>query len=561
MTISVCCMRESEFHTARCAAGRSAAKSVDQITDAVMAYPEGTKAIVVSPAVRQQKGEHKKLLERIRREGYNRVRIDGEIYNLSEDEIKLEKTYKHTIEIVIDRLIIKPGIESRLSEAVELALEEGDRLVIFNLKQPGEEESSDRLFSTKFACPDHGAAITEMEPRTFSFNSPFGACPDCNGLGFIQQIDPDLIVEDASLSLKDGALGKAFNAFDEMSYYSKTIGALAEDHGADLSLPYEELPESFRQELMYGTGGRKIEYVYESRSTGMTVHRNQKFEGIIPNLERRYRETHSEYIKEKIEKYMSQRPCTSCGGERLRPEVLAVTVGGINIMEFCHMPVRDSLKFILELELTEKEKMIAAQIIKEIRSPLQFLSDVGLDYLTLSRSSATLSGGESQRIRLATQIGSGLVGVLYILDEPSIGLHQKDNDKLLATLRHLTDIGNTLLVVEHDEDTMYAADHIIDMGPAAGIHGGEVVVQGTVEDIKACKESLTGQYVSGVRKIAVPSERRKGNGKFIRIRGAKQNNLQNVNADIPLGVMTCVTGVSGSGKSSLVNEVLYKIWR
>ncbi len=533
-------------------------QSVDQITDAVMAYPEGTKAIVVSPAVRQQKGEHKKLLERIRREGYNRVRIDGEIYNLSEDEIKLEKTYKHTIEIVIDRLIIKPGIESRLSEAVELALEEGDGLVIFNLKQPGEEESSDRLFSTKFACPDHGAAITEMEPRTFSFNSPFGACPDCNGLGFIQQIDPDLIVEDASLSLKDGALGKAFNAFDEMSYYSKTIGALAEDHGADLSLPYEELPESFRQELMYGTGGRKIEYVYESRSTGMTVHRNQKFEGIIPNLERRYRETHSEYIKEKIEKYMSQRPCTSCGGERLRPEVLAVTVGGINIMEFCHMPVRDSLKFILELELTEKEKMIAAQIIKEIRSRLQFLSDVGLDYLTLSRSSATLSGGESQRIRLATQIGSGLVGVLYILDEPSIGLHQKDNDKLLATLRHLTDIGNTLLVVEHDEDTMYAADHIIDMGPAAGIHGGEVVVQGTVEDIKACKESLTGQYLSGVRKIAVPSERRKGNGKFIRIRGAKQNNLQNVNADIPLGVMTCVTGVSGSGKSSLVNEVLYK---
>ena len=533
-------------------------QSVDQIVDIVMSYPEGTKAIVVSPAVRQQKGEHKKLLERIRKEGYNRVRVDGTVYNLSEDEIKLEKTYKHTIEIVIDRIVIRPGSAGRLAEAIELALDEGDGLVIVNLKKPEEEEASDRVFSTKFACPDHGASITEMEPRTFSFNSPFGACPSCNGLGFIQKVDPDLIVEDKTLSLSEGALGKSFNVLDEMSYYSKTTAALAADHGVDLSTPYEDLPEAFKKELMYGTGGRKIEYVYESRRTGDVVHRSQRYEGIVNNLERRYRETNSEYIKEKIEKYMSFRPCTDCGGERLKPEVLAVTVGGINIMEFCHMAVRDSLKFIEDLELSEKEQTIAAQIIKEIRSRLKFLSDVGLDYLTLSRSSATLSGGESQRIRLATQIGSGLVGVLYILDEPSIGLHQKDNDKLLATLRHLTDIGNTLLVVEHDEDTMYAADHIIDMGPAAGIHGGEVVVQGTVEDIKACRESLTGQYLSGVKKIPVPTQRRKGNGKFIKIKGAKQNNLDGIDVAFPLGVMTCVTGVSGSGKSSLVNEVLYK---
>ncbi len=533
-------------------------QSVDQIVDAVMSYPEGTKAIVISPAVRQQKGEHKKLLERIRKEGFNRVRVDGEVYNLSEDEIKLEKTYKHTIEIVIDRIVIRPGAAGRLAEAVELALDEGDGLVIINLKKPEEEEAQDRTFSTKFACPDHGASITEMEPRTFSFNSPFGACPSCNGLGFIQKVDPDLIVEDKTLSLSDGALGKSFNIFDEMSYYSKTTAALAADHGVDLSLPYEDLPEDFKRELMYGTGGRKIEYVYESRRTGEVTHRSQRYEGIVNNLERRYRETSSEYIKEKIEKYMSFSPCGDCGGERLRPEVLAVTVGGINIMEFCHMSVRDSLKFIETLELSEKDEMIAAQIIKEIRSRLQFLSDVGLDYLTLSRSSATLSGGESQRIRLATQIGSGLVGVLYILDEPSIGLHQKDNDKLLAALRHLTDIGNTLLVVEHDEDTMYAADHIIDMGPAAGIHGGEVVAQGTVEDIKACKKSLTGQYLCGAKKIPVPETRRKGNGKSIKIKGAQQNNLNGVDVTIPLGVMTCVTGVSGSGKSSLINEVLYK---
>ncbi len=593
-------------------------QSVDQIVDIIMEYPERTKAVIIAPAVRQQKGEHKKLLERIRKEGFTRVRVDGTIYDLSSDEIILEKTYKHTIEIVVDRLVVKPGIESRLSESVELALNEGDGLMIVNFTYrdtPGStsgkntaddgsygkngnsngytgagsdvyenasaggdpngsaskddsingedsernhKKSEDVIFSTKFVCPDHGSAITEMEPRTFSFNSPFGACPECSGLGFIQRVDPDILVEDQTKSLSDGALGKSFNMFDEMSYYSKSTAALAEDLGVDISLPYEKLPKKFRKELMYGTNGRKIEYSYQSRTTGMITHRNQRYEGIIPNLERRYRETNSEFIKEKIEKYMTLSSCSVCSGERLMPEVLAVTVGGINIMEFCHMPVRDSLKFINALRLTKKEQVIAAQVIKEIRSRLQFLSDVGLEYLTLSRSSATLSGGESQRIRLATQIGSGLVGVLYILDEPSIGLHQKDNDKLLATLRHLTDIGNTLLVVEHDEDTMYAADYIIDMGPGAGLHGGEVVAVGNAEEIKLCEESLTGQYLSGAKKIPVPTERRKGNGSFISIKGARQNNLQGIDVDIPLGMMTCVTGVSGSGKSSLINEVLYK---
>ncbi len=533
-------------------------QSVDQIVDIIMDYPERTRAVIIAPAVRQQKGEHKKLLERIRKEGFTRVRVDGNIYDLSTDEIVLEKTYKHTIEIVIDRLVVKPGIASRLSESVELALSEGDGLMIVNFTYKDSGESEDVTFSTKFVCPDHGSAITEMEPRTFSFNSPFGACPECGGLGFIQRIDPDILVEDPSKSLSDGALGKSFNMFDEMSYYSKSTVALAEDLGADLSLPYEKLPKKFRKDLMYGTDGRKIEYTYQSRKTGMITHRNQRYEGIIPNLERRYRETRSEFIKEKIEKYMTLSTCAACDGERLMPEVLAVTVGGINIMEFCHMPVRDSLKFINELKLSEKDQAIASQVIKEIRSRLQFLSDVGLEYLTLSRSSATLSGGESQRIRLATQIGSGLVGVLYILDEPSIGLHQKDNDKLLATLRHLTDIGNTLLVVEHDEDTMYAADYIIDMGPGAGLHGGEVVTAGNVEEIKLCEESVTGQYLSGKKKIPVPTKRRKGNGNFINIKGARQNNLQSVDVDIPLGMMTCVTGVSGSGKSSLINEVLYK---
>ena len=532
-------------------------QSVDQIADMIMEYPEGTRVMVMAPVIRQQKGEHKKVIERIQKDGFLRLRVDGEMKTIGEDDIKLEKTYKHTIEIVVDRIVVRPGTEGRISEAVELAIQQGDGLVVASIRTPDAEDYSERLFSTKFACPEHGVSIGEMEPRTFSFNNPYGACPECNGLGFIQHIDPDLIIDSPEKSINDGAFNQSFGMFDEMSYYSRSTKALAEKYGVDLSLPYEELPEKFRQELMYGTHGTQIDYYYTNAS-GTEIHRKAKFEGIATNLERRYQQTASAFIKEKIEKYMSMKPCLSCRGERLRPEVLAVTVGGKNIMEFCHMTVRDALQFLEELQLTERQQMIARLILKEIRSRLMFLSDVGLEYLTLSRSAGTLSGGESQRIRLATQIGSGLVGVLYILDEPSIGLHQRDNDRLLATLRHLTDIGNTLIIVEHDEDTMYAADHIVDIGPGAGIHGGSIVAQGTVEDIKACPESITGQYLSGAKKITVPPQRRRGNGKYLKVKGAEENNLQKINVDFPLGTFICVTGVSGSGKSSLVNEVLAK---
>ncbi len=534
-----------------------ASQSVDQIADLILQYPEKTRVMIMAPVVKQKKGEHKKILERIRKDGFSRIRADGEIRDLTAEEVSFEKTYKHTIEIVIDRLVVKPGIEGRLSEAVELAIDQGDGLVMAAIKTPEEEDYHDRLFSTKFACPDHGVTIGEMEPRTFSFNNPYGACPECNGIGFLQHVDPDIIIESPEKSLNDGALQKSFGMFDEMSYYSRSIKALADEAGVDLSVPYKDLPKAFREELMYGTQGRQIDYYYTNH-LGDDVHRRQRYEGIVTNLERRYQSTSSAFIKEKIEKYMSIRACTSCQGERLRPEVLAVTVGEKNIMEVCHMPVRDSLWFIEELRLSERDAMIAHQILKEISSRLKFLVDVGLDYLTLSRSTATLSGGEAQRIRLATQIGSGLVGVVYILDEPSIGLHQRDNDKLLGTLRHLTDIGNTLLVVEHDEDTMYAADHIIDIGPGAGVHGGQIVAQGTVDDIKACPESVTGQYLSGRKKIRVPAARRSGSGKYLSVRGAAENNLQNIDVDFPLGALVCVTGVSGSGKSSLVNEILAK---
>lgn len=532
-------------------------QSVDQITDMIMDYPERTRVMVMAPVVKQKKGEHKKIFERIKRDGFNRVRVDGEMFSLDEDQIKLEKTKKHTIEIVVDRVIVKEGAEGRISEAVELAIQQGEGLVLASVKEPDSEDYADRLFSTKFACPEHGVTIGEMEPRTFSFNNPYGACPECNGIGFIQHVDPDIIVDSPEKSIDKGAFNKSFGMFDEMSYYSRSTRALADEYGVDTSLPYKDLPDDFKNDLMYGTEGRQIDYYYVNHS-GEEVHRRAKFEGIVSNLERRYQQTNSAFIKEKIEKFMTVKPCRKCGGERLRPEVLAVTVGGINIMEFCHMTVRDELNFLDELKLDNRKAIIARLIIKEIRSRLTFLSDVGLEYLTLSRSAATLSGGESQRIRLATQIGSGLVGVLYILDEPSIGLHQRDNDRLLATLRHLTDIGNTLIVVEHDEDTMYAADHIVDIGPGAGIHGGNIVAQGTVEDIKACPESITGQYLSGKRKIEVPAERRKGNGQFITVRGAAENNLKNIDVSLPLGTFTCVTGVSGSGKSSLVNEILAK---
>lgn len=568
------------------ACGREiASQSVDQIVEKLMELGEGTRVTILAPVVRQRKGEHEKILERIRKEGFVRARIDGEIKDLNEDEIKLEKTFKHTIEIVVDRVVIKKGADSRLAESVELSLKEGEGLVTALIqkktaeegqtpegveggtgkaserepgKQPVKEEPYELMFSTKLACPEHGVSIEELEPRMFSFNSPFGACPECNGLGFIQKIDPNLIIADQELSIDDGALGNIFASMEYGTFYRQMIEALAKDHSVKLSTPYKKLPAKFREELLYGTGDRKLEYYYESRNNGSKSYRNHTFEGVLRNLERRYQETGSDYIKEKMEAYMSLIHCRACGGKRLRPEVLAVTVGDINLADFSDLSIRKALKFMEGLQLSPKHTAIAKQIVKEIKSRLTFLVDVGLDYLTLSRASGTLSGGESQRIRLATQIGSSLVGVLYILDEPSIGLHQKDNEKLLKTLRNLTNLGNTLIVVEHDEDTMHAADYIVDIGPGAGIHGGELVAAGDVEAIKACPDSITGQYLSGSRKIEVPTERRKGNGNKIKILKAEENNLQGIDVEIPLGEFVCVTGVSGSGKSSLINQILYK---
>ncbi|MBR4410304.1 MAG: excinuclease ABC subunit UvrA, partial [Firmicutes bacterium] len=530
-------------------------QSVDQMVDVIMNYPEGTKLMVLAPVIRQKKGEHEKILEKIRKEGFTRARIDGEIRLLEEEEIKLEKTFKHTIEIVVDRIVVKPGQESRISEAVELAMNEGGGLVVVDAALG--DDKWEKTFSTKLACPDHGISIEELEPRMFSFNAPFGACLSCNGLGFTAKIDPELII-DYDKSIYGGALNNIFSSMEYTSYYRKVLEVLADMHGVSLDVTFRDLPKKFVQELLYGTGSKHLVYDYTSVSTGQTRHMDHPYEGVINNLERRYRETSSEFIKKRLEAYMVEDICHQCHGKRLKPEVLAVTVGGKSIADFSDMAVREALEFVNTLELTEMEEQIAHQILKEIRARLSFLVDVGLDYLTLSRSAGTLSGGESQRIRLATQIGSSLVGVLYILDEPSIGLHQKDNEKLLATLRNLTDIGNTLVVVEHDEDTMYVADHIVDIGPGAGIHGGQLVAQGTVEDIKACPESLTGQYLSGARKIFVPDARREGNGKSIVIKGAKENNLKNIDVEFPLGKFVCVTGVSGSGKSSLVNEILYK---
>ena len=530
-------------------------QSIDQIVELLMQEDEGTKLTVLAPVVRQRKGQHEKILERIRKEGFTRVRVDGEIRLLEEDEIKLEKTFKHTIEIVVDRIKVKDGAQSRLAEACELAIAHGEGLVQVIVDKDGKPE--EKTFSTSLACPDHGVSIEELEPRMFSFNNPLGACPDCNGLGFIQRIDPDLIIPDQDKSINEKCLSNVFATMEYTSFYWQVIRALAEKYGADMDTPYKDLPKKFKEVLLYGTGDEKLSYVYTNRN-GDTQNRNHTFEGIINNLERRYRETQSEWIKEKMEKYMRITACPTCKGNKLKPELLAVTEGGKNIMEFCDMSVSEAIEFVNGLELSETHQQIAAEIVKEIRGRLTFLANVGLDYLTLSRASATLSGGESQRIRLATQIGSGLVGVLYILDEPSIGLHQKDNEKLLEALRRLTDIGNTLIVVEHDEDTMYAADHIVDIGPEAGINGGELVAQGTVEDIMNCPRSITGQYLSGKKKIEVPAKRRKGSGKKIEIVGAAENNLKGINVKIPLGEMVCVTGVSGSGKSSLINEILYK---
>lgn len=526
-------------------------QSVDQIVDRIMALDGGTKLQILSPIVRGRKGEHVKELEDVRKSGYVRVRVDGVVYDLSE-EIKLEKNKKHTIEVVVDRLVIKDDIRSRLADSIETASELSNGLVIASIVG-----GEDILFSQNYACPDHGASIEELTPRMFSFNNPHGACKKCTGLGVFMRIDPEIILPDKDLSINQGAI-KAYgwSSDSDSSFARMYYEALARKYGFSLDTPVKDLPPEIVGVLLYGSKGEKMSIVRESDKAKFSY--NAAFEGVINNLERRYRDSNSGFVKEDIEAYMSAIPCDSCHGERLSPESLAVTVGGINISELCRKSIVKALEFIDNLKLTPKEQMIAAEIIKEIKERLGFLKSVGLEYLTLARESGTLSGGESQRIRLATQIGSSLMGVLYILDEPSIGLHQRDNDKLLATLKRLRDIGNTVIVVEHDEDTMYAADYIVDIGPGAGMHGGEVVCCGNIDAIKACKNSVTGQYLSGRRAVAVPAKRRKGNGKKIKIFGASQNNLKNIDIEIPLGKFICVTGVSGSGKSSLVNEILYK---
>ena len=535
-------------------------QTVDQITDYFLSMPEGTKVTLLAPIIRERKGTHEKVISAVKKEGFTRIRVNGEIKNINDDEIDLKKTFKHTIEIVIDRIVIKEGIESRLSESVEMSINHGEGLIVSIIQYPKEMgmEDEERTLSTKLSCPDHGVSIEELEPRMFSFNTPFGACPTCNGLGYIQRINPKLIITQTEKSIPKGALAGVFASMEFSGFYRQMIDALAEDHKIDINTPWCELPDDFKQEVMYGTGSRHLKYTYKSRNTGRTSQMDHSFEGVIVNMERRYRESTSDYIKDKMEPYMSIEKCESCGGQRLKEEVLAVTVGGKNIAELSDLSVRDGLKFVNGLKLSKKDEQISFQILKEIRERYSFLVNVGLDYLNLSRSAGTLSGGEAQRIRLATQIGSYLVGVMYILDEPSIGLHQKDNAKLLSALRDLTNLGNTLIVVEHDEETMYAADHIVDIGPGAGIHGGTLVAEGTVEDIKKCKDSITGQYLSGLKKIDVPKTRREGNGHSIKVLGAAENNLKNIDVEFPLGKFVCVTGVSGSGKSSLVNEILYK---
>jgi excinuclease ABC subunit A len=525
-------------------------QSVDTIVDQIMALPAGTRLQIMAPCVRGRKGEHQKVLERLQREGYVRVRIDGEIYPI-EEAPALDKQKKHTIEAVIDRIVLKEGVESRLTESLEHAFALGQNLAIVAV-QDGDE----LLFSQNYACPDCGIALEELAPRAFSFNNPFGACPTCLGLGEQMKIDPTLLVPDESLSLNEGAIvapgwkSGANNVFSDM-YYE----AIARHFGFSLDTPFCEIPKAGRDALLYGTK-EKMEVRYEREYGG--GHFLATFEGIVPNMERRYRETQSDWAKADIESYMAHIPCPDCKGRRLKPTSLAVTVGGINIADLCDMNVRRSRDFLHELVLTPTQQTIAAAILKELDARLGFLVNVGLNYLTLSRGAATLSGGESQRIRLATQIGSGLVGVLYILDEPSIGLHQRDNAKLLETLKGLRDLGNTLIVVEHDEETMRAADFIVDIGPRAGVHGGEIMAAGTPEQVMACEQSLTGQYLSHKRTIHVPRTRRPGNGHLLTVRGARANNLKNITVDFPLGRFICVTGVSGSGKSSLVNEVLKK---
>ena len=526
-------------------------QTVDQIVDKIMELPQGTKVQLLAPIVRGRKGTHTKELEHARKSGYVRVRVDGITYDLSE-EINIEKNKKHTIEIIVDRLVIKDGIKSRLTDSIETVSDLTGGLVGVDVID-GEE----MLFSQNYACPEHGVSIEELNPRMFSFNNPYGACEKCTGLGVFKKIDPDLIIPNKELSINQGAIkASGWNTLDDSSIAMMYFRAISETYGISLDEPVKNLSEDEINVFLYGTNGQKLKLSRNSKF--YKAEYDSAFEGIIPNLERRYKESGSDWAKADIEAVMTEENCPSCHGERLKKESLSVTVGGLNIAQLCHMSVTKALEFFDNLVLSERDKIIGERIIKEIKDRLGFLNSVGLEYLTLSRAAGTLSGGESQRIRLATQIGSSLVGVLYILDEPSIGLHQRDNDKLIATLKRLRDLGNTLIVVEHDEDTMYAADYIVDVGPGAGIHGGNVVAAGTVEDIMNCENSITGQYLSGKRKIPVPETRRKGNGNFLTVVGANQNNLKNVTVKIPLGTFTCVTGVSGSGKSSLVNEIIYK---
>ena len=527
-------------------------QSVDQIVDQIMQLPERTRFQLLAPVVRGKKGEHQKVFDDARRGGYARVRVDGSVYELTE-EISLDKNKKHNIEVIVDRLIMKPDLARRLTDSVETAAGLSGGLVILNEL----EGDRDTMFSQNYACEDCGVSLPELSPRMFSFNNPYGACPVCTGLGTQLVADPALVIPDDSKSILQGAIqASGYNNVRDDSIARMYFEALGKKYHFSLTQPVRELPKTALDAILYGTGKENLTIYYE-RANGRGV-MERPFEGVLNNISRRYAETQSEAMHKELEECMAERPCPKCRGKRLSDVSLAVTVGGMNIMDFCAMPISDELAFINRLKLDGSMAVIAEQILREIRARLGFLEAVGLRYLTLSRSAATLSGGESQRIRLATQIGSSRMGVLYILDEPSIGLHQRDNDKLLATLRQLRDLGNTVLVVEHDEDTMRAADYIVDIGPGAGVHGGEVVAAGSLEDIMRCPRSITGQYLSGVKKIPVPAERRKGNGKFLTVRGAAENNLRHVDVSIPLGTFTCITGVSGSGKSSLVNEILYK---
>ena len=542
-------------HCPKC--GKVIAKqSVDQMVDQVMALPERSRIQLLAPVVRGRKGEHAKLLEQAKRSGYVRVRIDGSMYELSED-IKLEKNIKHNIEIVVDRLIVKPGIEQRLTDSMENVLHLANGLALVEVNGGEAADGSMLSFSQSFSCPDCGISIEEIEPRSFSFNNPFGACPDCYGLGYKMEFDVDLMIPDRSLSIQDGAIVVTGwqSCTDKGSFTRAILDALAKEYQFDLATPFQELPQDVQDMLIHGTNGREVKVYYKGQR-GEGIY-DVVFEGLIKNVERRYRETGSDTMKQEYESFMRITPCKACGGQRLKKSALAVTVADKNIAEITAMSIGELQQFMEQLVLTQQQELIGHQILKEIHARLRFLVNVGLEYLSLARATGTLSGGEAQRIRLATQIGSGLVGVAYILDEPSIGLHQRDNDKLLSTLNSLRDLGNTLIVVEHDEDTMRAADFIVDVGPGAGEHGGHIVATGTVEDLMNCEESITGAYLSGRIRIPVPKVRRAPNG-WIEVRGAQENNLKKINVKFPLGVLTCVTGVSGSGKSSLVNEILYK---